>query len=304
MAPFIRTLQSARLLMMGIALAACAGAGAVHAAAADTAQALRAKYTALAEPLRNNPFHRPLYLESTESGSDLKGDVYAVVQSPIAVVSDALRQQANWCAVLMLHLNTKGCRSGAGGGGTEPFVSLDVGKKFDQPLKDAYRIEFGWQTVQATPEYLDVRLAANEGPLGTRNYRIALEAVSVDANRSFIHLSYAYGFGMAGRLAMQAYLATAGSGKVGFTVLGNQGAQPQYIDGVRGLVERNTMRYYLAIETFLESLKAPAGEQLERRIQGWYAATEQFPRQLHEMDRDAYVTMKRSEVLRQQQASK
>src|SRR3546814_16967541 len=59
-----------------------------------------------------------------------------------------------------------------------------------------------------------------------------------------------YGYGVAGRMAMQAYLATAGSAKVGFTVTGKDGhGQPIHIGGMRGAIERNAMRYYLAIDT-------------------------------------------------------
>ena len=88
---------------------------------------------------------------------------------------------------------------------------------------------------------------------------------------------------------MQAYLATAGASKQGFTT-----------NGVRGAVERNAMRYYLAIDAFLDSLSAPPGQQVERRLRNWFAATERYPRQLREMDAGTYLAMKRQEVQRQQ----
>ncbi len=82
------------------------------------------------------------------------------------------------------------------------------------------------------------------------------------ARRTFLHLSYSYGYGMAGRLAMQGYLATVGADKVGFTVTGRDGnGQPIYIGGVRGAIERTAMRYYLAIDAHLASLSAPADQQ-------------------------------------------
>ncbi|OGT04070.1 MAG: hypothetical protein A2143_01990 [Gallionellales bacterium RBG_16_57_15] len=40
--------------------------------------------------------------------------------------------------------------------------------------------------------------------------------------------------------------------------------------------------------------------QLQKRLHSWFNATEQYPRQLHEVDRAAYMDMKRSEYLRQQ----
>ena len=106
---------------------------------------------------------------------------------------------------------------------------------------------------------------------------------------------------MAGRLAMQAYLGTVGRDKVGFTVVGRQAdGQPRYVGGMRGVVERNTMRYYLAIEAFLGALSAPPQARLEKRLRDWFAAVERYPRQLHEMEQDEYLAMKRKEYLRQQ----
>ena len=68
------------------------------------------------------------------------------------------------------------------------------------------------------------------------------------------------------------------------------------VRGVRGGVERNTMRYYLAIVSYLDSLALPAGERVERRLRDWFAATERFPLQLHELERDEYLAMKRREL--------
>jgi hypothetical protein len=123
----------------------------------------------------------------------------------------------------------------------------------------------------------------------------------VDNGRTFIHVSYAYGFGTVGRLALQVYLGTIGRSKVGFTVAGTQAdGRPLHIGGMRGVVERNTMRYYLAIEAFLGALSTPPLARMEKRLRDWFAAAERYPRQLHEMEQDEYLDMKRKEHLRQQ----
>ncbi len=69
---------------------------------------------------------------------------------------------------------------------------------------------------------------------------------------------------------------------------------------MRGLVERNTMRYYLAIEAYLGALSMPPAARLEKRLRDWFASIESYPRQLHEMDENQYLKMKRREFLRQQ----
>ena len=80
------------------------------------------------------------------------------------------------------------------------------------------------------------------------------------------------------------------------------GEPPDYIGGLRGLVERNTMRYYLAIDACLDAIAVPPADQLEKRLRDWFDATEKYPRQLHETGRDAYLAMKRREYQRRQSA--
>jgi hypothetical protein len=56
------------------------------------------------------------------------------------------------------------------------------------------------------------------------------------------------------------------------------------------------MRYYLAIEAYLDSLSAPEGERAEKRLREWFAATERHPQQLREMGQAEYMAMKRREI--------
>ncbi len=268
------------------------------AASAQDAATLRSRYTAMQDKFANNQFGRPLVLESAQTSGDLKGDVYAVVEHPFATVEQALQSPDHWCDILILHLNVKRCRAG---GGTPKMLNLNVGRKFDQPIEDAYQLDFNFRVAAATADYLQVQLSAEEGPLSTKNYRIQVEAVPIDARRSVIHMSYAYGYGFAARLAMQTYLATLGSQKVGFTVLDRKDGKPVYQTGVLGLLERNTMRYYLAIDAYLSAYSLPAADQAEKRIREWYANTERYAEQLHEMEQSDYLEMKRKEIRRQQQ---
>ena len=267
-------------------------------ALAQDANALRSKHAALHEKLANNQFGRPLVLESIETSGDLRGDIYAHVDHPFATVQQALQSIDHWCDILILHLNVKRCRLN----GANKALSLNVGRKFDQPIEDAYELEFGWRLAAATPDYLLVQLSADEGPLSTKNYRIQVEAMPVDAKKSVIHMSYAYGYGFTARMAMQTYLATLGRNKVGFTITGRSAeGKPVYIGGVLGLLERNTMRYYLAIDAYLSAYGLPPAEQFEKRIRDWYASTERYTAQLHEMEQADYLDMKRKEKRRQQQ---
>ena len=293
-----RSLATAAVLRRAAGLfAALAVACTAAPALAQDAAALQRKNAAMQDKFASNQFGRPLVLESTQTAGDLRGDVYTVVDHPFATVKQALQANEHWCDILILHLNVKRCKAGAAG----RSITLNVGRKFDQALEDAYELVFDWHLAAATADYLSVQLSADEGPLSTKNYRIQVESIPIDAKRSLIHMSYAYAYGFAARVAMQTYLTTLGRNKVGFSITGrNAEGKPTYIGGVLGLLERNTMRYYLAIDAYLVAYSLPPGEQFERRIQEWYAATQRYAAQLHEMEQNEYLEMKRKEMRRQQ----
>ncbi|GGP23225.1 hypothetical protein [Silvimonas iriomotensis] len=255
------------------------------AAAQTPGEALLGHYQSLTAQLEHNQFGQPLVLASTQTDKELKGEIYAVVDHPFAQFKAGVSDPGNWCDILILHLNIKYCHQGA----RPDQLVVFIGRKFDQPLSDAHELDFAWRAQAGDDGYSQINLVAGNGPLGTHDYRINLESAPLDAGHTFVHLSYAYGYGLTARLALQTYLNTLGSDKVGFTTV--DGAP---VGGIRGLVERNTIRYYFAIESWLS---AP---QPEARMRNWFTATERYPRQLHEMDADEYMAMKRSEYRRQQ----
>ncbi len=286
-------------LSLALAVSPPAAAGSAPQDAAD-AQALRQRHAQLAEALRANAYQRPLHIDSTQSGDRLRGEIHAVVAHPFGQVRDALSVPAHWCDILILPFNTKHCR--AAGSAGAPQLLLRIGRKYDQPPDKAFKLAFDFRAQAASAGYFETRLEAQDGPLGTRDYRIVVAAVPLEGGRTFLRMDYAYGFGMAGRLAMRAYLATAGANKVGFTTVRDASGREVPTGGLRGVVERNAMRYYLAIDTYLASQAVPPAQQADWRINAWFDATEPYPRQLHEMDKATYVALKRGEIARLGQA--
>jgi len=285
--------------LSSILLLCAAGVTSAAIAMPDPAAILRTKFVSLEEPLRQNQFKRQLVLDSSESKGRLKGDIYATINYPFATVNAGLNNPKNWCDVMLLHINTKYCHAESRPSGT--VLNVNIGKKTPEELADAARVEFNYSVAAATPEYFEINLNAKEGPLGTSDFVIQLEAVALPNAKTFLHLTYSYAINMSGRLSLQAYLGTIGSRKVGFTVIGKRvDGQPDYIRGVRGLMERNTMRYYLAIDSFLGANRTASSGRFEKQLQSWFTAAERYPRQLHEMDRRTYVEMKRAEYVRQQ----
>ncbi len=290
--------SSALSCWRGLLLLCAAAVASAAMAAVDPVATLRAKYWALEPQLRQNQFKQPLVLDSIETPNRLTGDIYAVIAHPFDAVSSGLNSPDHWCDVMLLHVNTKYCRALVQPSGTT--LRVHIGKKTPEALSIAPRFDFSYSRARLSPEYLDIVLKAKDGPLGTSDYLIELEAVALPDGKTFLHLTYSYAVNFAGRLALRTYLATVGSAKVGFTVVGQRSdGEAEYIGGMRGLMERNTMRYYLAIDTYLDAANAAPPIQLEQRLQAWFTATERYPRQLHEIDRAAYLEMKRAEDLRQ-----
>jgi hypothetical protein len=239
-------------------------------------------------------------IESSEQAKGISSHVSAVVAHPFAPAAAALKDPSHWCEILMLHLDTKECSLSADG----TTLRMAVVSHYDQPESSAFRVEFRLRVAEETPTFLQVRLDAPEGPVGTTNYRIVLEASPVDGEHTAIRMSYSYSYGILARIAMAAYFATFGRGKVGFTVIGSDpDGAPRYISGPRGLSERNTMRYYLAVEAWLGAMALPPARRMEASLRAWYAGIERYPEQLHEIGEQDYVEMKRREFARAAAAS-
>lgn len=271
----------------------------VMPAQANTADELRQLHSQHQSALANNPYHKPIHIESSDQSGALQGNIYAVIDQSHLTLRQALDDLNHWCDVLILHQNVKACTTS--NQQNQGALRLYAGRKFAQPLKDSFPIEFKTDNITSTGEYLEVSLSADEGPLNTHSYRIKFSAIPLGSQTSFLHLSYAYQYGFAAKTAMKGYLATLGRNKIGFSVIDEKDNQPVYIKGIRGVIERNTMRYYLAIVAYLHSLSAPAEKQQATRLENWFDATQQYPKQLHELDRDDYIKMKRDELDRQEQ---
>jgi hypothetical protein len=244
-----------------------------------------------ARELDGDPFGASLRLESRTTDNMLEGDVHARVDHPFAEVERGLREPGQWCDVLVLPFNVRKCEPGAQG------LSLFIARHKDSGVDDTYRIDFRFRAEAQDRDRLRIVLRAPSGPLGTHDYRIVLEATPAGERRTILHLTYSYGYGVVSRLAMRAYLSTAGADNVGFTIEGRDGeGKPEYVRGMRGVMERNTMRYYLAVEAYLASLSAPPARREDARLRAWFEATERYPRQLHEMTLERYLALKHRDI--------
>ncbi len=259
-----------------------------------TPENLQNTYREIEALLNGGQFAIPMHLESLEERNALRGDVYGIIETPFMVLRDALVVPANWCDIVLLHHNIKACTSRRAK--DKCLLTFFTGRKFYQIPEEARPLTFDYQVIAETPEQVKVLLTADDGPMDTKDYRIELEAIPLSEGRAFAHFSYTYRYGAIGRMAIKTYFATLGRGKVGFSVIGVNGEGSKvYVGGTRGMIERNVVRYYYAIQAYLNTLQSPEHERFDQCMSQWYDLTDQHRRQLFEMKKKQYLDGKRRE---------
>lgn len=262
------------------------------------AATLQAEHAALQSALRDSVFGEPLVLTSRDDGERDEGEVVAEVPRPLAQLAELFKSAASVCDLLFLHLNVRACKPGGSGNGQTLEVSAGPMREMMHGL--VYRIGFTMRSeLPAAPSYLDASFDAAQGPLGTRDIHLRIEAVPTDASRSFIRVGYAYESSVAARLANRLYLSTAGRSKIGFSVLGlGADGQPRYAGGQRAALERNVMRHYLGLLAYTGVSTGTPAERMEARLRAWHALTEDHAPQLHELDLADYLHEKHDALVR------
>ncbi len=61
------------------------------------------------------------------------------------------------------------------------------------------------------------------------------------------------------------------------------------------MIERNAVRYHLAVKAYLDTLGVSEPQRFERRLEHWFELTSGYRTQLFEMERDEYLRCKRQE---------
>ena len=276
---------------------------AAQAQGADLGE-LQSLYRSLQPRLAQSPFQRELALDSTEASERLSGDIYATLDAPLANLELVNRSPLRWCEILLLLSNTKSCVVGRQD--EAPSLQMRMGTKGPQALATTTPMNFKFETSAPQATVLETHLSSNSGPMGTKDGKLRVQAIAVGPNKSFIHLHYSYSSSLAGRLATGVYLQTLGRGKVGFSKEQAEASRPadaHWVGGVRGIIERNTMRYFMGLSCALQfaGTEAPT-QRFAQMAPCWYDDTERYPQQLHEMGRSEYLEMKRAEYAREVQA--
>ena len=286
-------------LLLGVLLVLGASSGIAAAAApevAGNATTLMAKHTEYQAQLQAKALGEPLHVVSQDSGSRLQADVYTELPMGFAQLSSLLNSTDNLCGVMFLHLNVRACLPVHGSNGDG--LTLTAGPKQGTTGSTIYTMKYVMHLESSSADYLRVSLTADSGPVSTSDYRIVFEVTPLDAQHSFLHFGYGYSYGTMARMASSLYLSTVGRNKIGFTVVGTgSDGKPQYVQGERGIVERNVMRNYLALLAYNSVPSSASSAPMDARLRNWFALTERHAPQLHELTLDEYMAQKHEDLL-------
>lgn len=294
-----RGMIGGRVVLLGLLSVASTGVWASQTDAGDAAvgaTALAARFQALGtEPGLGG---LPLHARIEEHKGLVGGEFHAVIEGRFQDVATTLRHGAEWCEIASLHLNIKACTHEPRGDLTR--LTFYTGTKYylSPQLSRAYVYDLRVETQETG--YLALGLLPDAERRATGAYPLVVELIAVGKNRSFLRVHYRQQLATWARLAADGYFATFGRSKVGFSVTGtDREGRPVYTRDLAGAIERNAVRYYLAVQAYLESLDSPPDKRIEQRRNRWFDLTERYSLQLREIDMAAYLENKKKE--RQQQ---
>jgi len=258
---------------------------------ANSENELLEKYDAIEAQLLSNPYGTPLYIESSNPENKIQGDVFGVLNYPYNLISDQLSKAENWCKIIPLHFNIKACTYYLEK--EQSYLNLYTGRKHYEVAEDVFKLTYRFNVKSKTHNYLHLSFNAADGPFDTKNYKITFSAAPLEDRKTFIHFKYEYQYGFWANLATSTYLSTLGRNKTGFTIIQEDDkGKPIYIKGIRGIIERNAMRYFIAIKSYLSTLTIPINQRFIKKTTQWFDLTEKHYKQLHEMTKKEYIESK------------
>lgn len=267
------------------------------AAGATKEQSLQEVYRSIRQAQHDSQY--PFHIISDERGDILSANVFMLLDIPYRTFRERLQEPRNWCDFLILHLNIKSCVKSEAKG--RQYLTLYAGRKNYQPPEITYQLKYLFTFLENRASFFEALMTAEQGPMRTRDYQIRVQAMPY-RSKTLVRLGMQYERSFFSKGATYTYLNTLGRNKIGFTVVGQDDeGKPVYIDGVKAVIERNVMRYFLAVSVYLESSSKAGGVAFRTLLERWFDATEHYHDQLYEYDKQTYIKAKLQERLNQQE---
>src|SRR6185295_16579294 len=104
--------------------------------------------------MAKSPFDRPLVVDSADEDGRMHGEIHGELDEPFAPFAARLTSPGEWCAVIALHLNVKGCAQERTAEGE--FVTVYSGRKIYEPIERAYAIRYAFRVAATRRDYLKI----------------------------------------------------------------------------------------------------------------------------------------------------
>jgi hypothetical protein len=252
-------------------------------------------YKELQEAGQYGPFGLPLAVRSEAREDRVSAEIRGVLDHSFQKLVGLLTRPVSWCDFVSLTPNIKACTFQEDG--RQAVLTLYIGwRGYRSPEASSPQV-YQFVVRARQPEYAAISVTATQGLLGTRAHQFDMEAAAVAGKTVFV-LRSSYEPSALSRTVTTVYLTTLGRDKIGFTRVPHDGGSG-YVRGIQGMIERNVMRYYLALKAFLDTQGPPNSEQFETRISTAYDLMESYAAQLHLMEKAEYLDIKRRERLNQ-----
>ena len=256
---------------------------------------LYSAYKTMRPQLHTGSIEEPFTLKAQVFDELTVGDVYAVVPHGYDLLANTLTAPQQLCDAIALHINVKGCVIGDSDQ-HKPLLELYVGRKEYQHPEDAFKVQYEFSVGDRRDNYTLISMTADKGPLRTENIAIYIEFLPIDHQTSFIHFAYSANYGGLARFALNTYLSTLGRNKGGFSEIGvDKQGEPVYTKGIQGIVERNTMRYFFALNSYFSTYAQPEKQRFDASLNRWFDYVEKYRKQLYEVPREEYLKAKHKE---------
>jgi len=245
-----------------------------------------------------------IVIQSTQFSDRVEGGLQVSLAFPQTQLRELLISRAALCDIAIIHFNIKSCLYLDGEttdvevSDAEPESLLRIfgARKDYQSPEDSGFFDFHYQLKEDSPERTVVDIHGDQGPFGTLDYRIRLEAMA-DGAGSMLNITFSVSYSQVTHWVQRLYFSSIARNKIGFSSSPARGRQADdYVRGLRAMIERNVMRLFLSLQVALEK---PPEADLDARLHRWFELTEQYPRQLREMDLETYLDSKRREVANQ-----
>lgn len=245
-----------------------------------------------------------IVIQSSQFSDRVEGGLQVNLAFPQAQLRELLISRAALCDIAIIHFNIKSClyfdgeTSDVTISDAEPESLLRIfgARKDYQSPEDSGFFDFHYRIKENSAERTVVDIRGDQGPFGTLDYRIRLEAIA-DGVGSTLNIIFSVSYSQLTHWVQRLYFSSIARNKIGFSASTARGRQADdYVRGLRAMIERNVMRLFLALQVALEK---PPEADLDARLHRWFELTEQYPRQLREMDLEVYLDSKRREVANQ-----